>query len=92
MSVSRNIKPVRRLLIRCVQLCYWVAQVCGCVIVAFLCDSKFLGQRQQRAMLACVVVFFTILGPWTAHFRFLATHNFNRHRKAYEVDWEDGSE
>jgi hypothetical protein len=63
----------------------------GWAIMAFVCDSKRLGFRRQRSLVAGTVTGIVLVAFWSALIWFLSTHDLDRHKKAAGVDWKDGA-
>ena len=72
------------------QLCFWMSSACGSAMFALFCDGKYLSRR-KRAIIASAIVAALLIGPFAGLLKFLTTHNVNRHMKARNVDWKDGS-
>lgn len=73
------------------QLCYWIFQVLGALLIAWACDTKLLRTRRQRAFAAAGLVFTIIGGTWIAMIAFLASNNFDRNGTSPSVDWTETS-
>lgn len=73
------------------QLCFWVSALCGSAIIAFFCDAKWLGYRRRRSSWAAFVTALFVIGTWSAVFSFLTTHDLDRKKKAWGVDWSNGT-
>lgn len=66
--------------------------IIGWVIIASLCDAKFLGDRRKRAFKVAVIVSISLAGTWSALLQYLITHHLDRGKKPHGVDWTSGLE
>lgn len=80
----------RRLLTRS-QFCFWLSSAIGSVGFGFVFDSKWLGHRRRRSMVAAALVAALLIGPHSGVLFFLATNSQNRHKAPLGIDWNDGS-
>jgi hypothetical protein len=72
------------------QFCFWLASACASGGFGFVCDNKWFGNRRRRAMIASVFTAAFILGPHSGLLSFLGTHNLNRHKPGFTIDWNGG--
>jgi hypothetical protein len=70
---------------------YQVFVILGWIIIAFLCDAKFLGTRRQRAFKAAAVVTVFVIAAWSALLPYLVSSRLDRSKKPNPVDWTDGT-
>jgi MFS family permease len=61
------------------------------MVFGFLSDSKWLGRRRRRSMVAAALVATLLIGSHSGLLFFLATNSQNRHKVPLGIDWNDGS-
>ncbi|KAH7333477.1 major facilitator superfamily domain-containing protein [Rhexocercosporidium sp. MPI-PUGE-AT-0058] len=66
---------------------YWTSALISWGFIAFLCDSKLIGRRRARALIAAGVVASCLVAVWTAVIWFLISHPIDRHKKPLGTDW-----
>ncbi len=66
-------------------------QILGALLIAYVCDAKWIPNRRRRAFYAGAVVGSIIIGTFIAMMAFLGHNHLDRSGEGPGVDWTDGT-